>query len=383
MNPNKIVHLDKYISDYITNYKKSYEVDFKSKYTWKQSDKWNYEDGCVLTGAIELYHITKNEEYKRFVMNYIEEAITEEGVIKEYKEEDYNLDCVSPGRVLFFAYEQTKDEKYKKAIEQIMNQLRNHPRTKCGNFWHKKIYPNQIWLDGLYMGQPFYMMYETKFGNKLNYNDIMEQFKNVRKYIYDAEKELYYHAYDEDKVQIWADKETGLSPNFWLRSMGWYLMALIDTMDEISEEIFEQYKLLEGLFKEAIGGILKYQDKETKLFYQIIDRPDVKDNYLETSGTAMIAYAIMKACRMEALLAEKYQDIGKGMFEALLEHKLKEVDGKLALTDICSVAGLGPKDTRDGSIEYYLSEPIVNDEAKAVGVTMMAYAEYLRIGETK
>lgn len=370
-----------YINKYITNYKKSYELDYKSQFTKKQTDEWNYEDGCVLIGAWQLYEVTNDEQYRNFILNYVKQAINEDGTIKGFKENEYNLDFISTGRILFFAYEQTKQEKYKKATEVLMSQLNNQPRTKSGNFWHKNIYPNQVWLDGLYMAQPFYMTYDTKFGGKKHYNDIINQFKNVRKFLYDDKKGLYYHAYDEAKVQIWADKETGLSPNFWLRSMGWYLMALIDTMDAMSEEVFDQYKLLEGLFKEAIRGILAYQDEETKLFYQVIDRGDIKENYIETSGSAMIAYAILKGCYMEALSREKYGVIGEQIFNALIKEKLKEVNGKVCLTDCCSVAGLGPKDERDGSIEYYLSEPIVCDEPKAVGVLMMAYAQMLKLQE--
>lgn len=371
--------INQYINDYISDYKESYVTNFNSSFTHKQEDKWNYEDGCVLMGALQLYEATKEDHYKKFIINYLENAIADEGVIKGYEESLYNIDSVAPGKVLFFAYEQTGHEKYRKAIEALMNQLRNHPRTQCGNFWHKNIYPNQIWLDGLYMAQPFYMAYETKFNNKENYEDIIDQFKNVRKYIYNERKGLYYHAYDEARVQMWADKQTGLSPNFWIRSMGWYLMAIIDTIDEMSKEASEGYQYLVDLLNEAIDGILQYQDENTKMFYQVIDRADVPNNYLETSGTSMVAYAVMKGARLGVLETQKYGEIGKKIFESLIKEKLIEEDGVLTLTGICAVAGLGPKDTRDGSVEYYLSEPIVSNEQKAVGATMMAYAQYLML----
>ena len=371
--------INQYINDYISDYKESYVTNFNSSFTHKQEDKWNYEDGCVLMGALQLYEATKEDHYKKFIINYLDNAIADDGIIKGYEESLYNIDSVAPGKVLFFAYEQTGHEKYRKAIEALMNQLRNHPRTQCGNFWHKNIYPNQIWLDGLYMAQPFYMSYETKFNNKENYKDIIDQFKNVRKYIYNETKGLYYHAYDEARVQMWADKETGLSPNFWIRSMGWYLMAIIDTIDQMSKEASEGYQYLVDLLNEAIEGILQYQDEKTKMFYQVIDRADVPNNYLETSGTSMVAYAVMKGARLGALETQKYGKIGKEIFESLIKEKLIEEDGALALTGICAVAGLGPKDTRDGSVEYYLSEPIVSNEQKAVGATMMAYAQFLML----
>jgi unsaturated rhamnogalacturonyl hydrolase len=359
---------ERYVTSYLTDYQNA-------------KKDWNYEDGCVLMGAVMLYQATKNECYKDFVVNYMKNYINEDGSINHYDKEQYNIDSINTGKILFFLYNETKDEKYKIAIEILMDQLRTQPRTKSSNFWHKKIYPNQIWLDGLYMAQPFYMAYETQFNQKKNYKDIMEQFENVRKYLYNEDKKLYYHGYDEARVQPWADKVTGLSSNFWLRAIGWYLMALIDTMDEMSEEIFEQYKLLEHLFKEGIKGILQYQDKESKLFYQVIDKVDINNNYLETSGSAMVAYAIIKGCRLGALLKDKYQQIGEDIINSLIHNKLIEKNGILTLTDICSVAGLGPGNTRDGSTEYYLSEPIVSDESKGVGAFMMAYAQLLLLLE--
>lgn len=371
--------INQYINDYIADYKESYVTDFNSEFTNKQVDKWNYEDGCVLMGALQLYEATKEGRYKEFVLTYLDRAIAQDGTIKGYEEAMYNIDSVAPGKVLFFAYEETKQGRYRLAIEALMTQLRNHPRTKSGNFWHKNIYPNQIWLDGLYMAQPFYMAYETKFNDKENYMDIIDQFKNVRKYIYNPEKGLYYHAYDEAKVQMWADKETGLSPNFWIRSMGWYLMAIIDTIGEMSKESTAEYEYLSDLFQEAVDGILQYQDQDTKMFYQVIDRADVANNYLESSGTSMVAYAVMKGARLGVLEVKKYGEIGKEIFESLVEQRLIEENGALALTGICAVAGLGPNEARDGSVEYYLSEPIVSNEQKAVGATMMAYAQYLML----
>lgn len=358
------MRFEQYVTSYLNNYKNA-------------KTDWNYEDGCVLVGSIQLYQVTNNPFYKDFIIQYMKDFINEDGSINHFNKEQYNIDSINTGKVLFFLYEETKEEKYRKAIDVIMDQLKTHPRTKSNNFWHKNIYPNQIWLDGLYMAQPFYMAYETKYNNKENYNDIISQFSNVRKFLYNEEKMLYYHGYDEARIQPWADKETGLSKNFWLRAMGWYLMAIVDTMDEMSEEIFEHYKTLEGLFKEAITGILKYQDNESKLFYQIIDRSDVPNNYLETSGSAMVAYAILKGCRMGILQKEKYQSIGDEIVFSLLNNKLIEEDGILKLSDMCSVAGLGPGETRDGSVEYYLSEPIVCDDHKGTGAFMMAYAQML------
>lgn len=363
--------------DKVERFIKGYIDNFESA----KVNKWNYEDGCVLKGAIMMYEATKEEYYKEFVLNYLSKYINEDGTINFYNQEDYNIDNVSTGTVLFFAYEETGDEKYRIAIEHIMNQVRKHPRTESGNFWHKLIYPNQIWMDGLYMGQVFYMQYETKFGGKEHYNDIINQFKNVRKYLFNEEKGLYYHAFDSVKEQPWADKETGVSKNFWLRAIGWYLIALIDTMSVMEQPIYEYYRDLQTLFKETLSGVLKYQDQVTGLFYQVVDRADAEGNYLETSGSAMIAYAILKACRMKVLLAEKYEDNAMNILNTLTETKLEEVDNKLKLGGICGVAGLGGKENRDGSLEYYFSEPVVYDDHKGVGPFIMAYSEVCKLSK--
>ena len=355
---------ERYVTSYLTDYQNA-------------KTDWNYEDGCVLMGTVLLYKVTRNEFYKNFIVSYMKKFVNEDGSINHYEKEHYNIDSVNTGKILFFLYEETKEEKYRNAIEVLMNQLRSQPRTQSNNFWHKKIYPNQIWLDGLYMAQPFYMAYETQFNKKENYNDIINQFISVRKYLYNEDKKLYYHAFDEARIQPWANKETGLSPNFWLRAMGWYLMAFIDTMDVMSKEIFEQYKTLEQLFNEGIKGILLYQDKVSKLFYQVIDKADIDNNYLETSGSAMVAYAIIKGCRLGVLQKDKYQEIGEEIINSIIDNKLIEEDGILKLTGICSVAGLGPGNTRDGSIQYYLSEPVVCDDQKGSGALMMAYAQML------
>ena len=360
--------VENYIREYLTGYQ-------------NYKDYWNYEDGCVLIGARLLYEATGEKAYFAFIDTYLKHFVMDDGTIAHYQTGKFNIDSINSGKILFFMYEKTGEEKYRKAIEVVMDQLRNQPRCKCGSFFHKQLYPDQIWLDGLYMAQPFYMEYETKYDKKEQYNDIIKQFENVQKYLYDKEKGLCYHACDEAKVQFWANKETGCSPNFWLRSMGWYLMALVDTMDAMSIEIYEQYRKLQDIFKQVLKGILRYQDEKTGLFYQVIDRNDVEENYLETSGSAMVGYAIMKACRMGLLLKEKYEPIGTGIFESLVENKLQEKSGSYHLTDICEMAGLGPENRRerDGSVAYYLSERIVDDDPKGVGPFMMAYAQYLQL----
>ncbi|MBQ8200276.1 MAG: glycoside hydrolase family 88 protein [Clostridia bacterium] len=341
---------------------------------------WNYEDGCILKGCIDLYEATGDDTYRQFVLDYVSRYVAQDGSIPNYEMRQYNIDSINCGKALYFAFQETGEERYRTAIEFHMQRLREHPRCQCGSFWHKQLYPNQIWLDGLYMAQPFYMAYEMKFGGMEKVGDIVTQFRNVRKYLWDAEKGLNYHAYDEAREQFWADRETGCSANFWLRSTGWYLMALVDTIGLCTEQLYEHWRALVDIFRESLSGVLKHQ-AEDGLFYQVIDHPEAEGNYTETSGSAMIAYALLKGVRLGLIDPEKYLPIGKRVFEALAETKLKtEADGVTRLTDICWVAGLGPAKNpqRDGSVAYYLSEPKKSDDSKGVGPFIMAYSEYLK-----
>ncbi|MGM9972353.1 MAG: glycoside hydrolase family 105 protein [Anaeroplasmataceae bacterium] len=341
-----------------------------------KAPSWNYIDGCMTNSLLELYKLSGDKKIFDFVKSYIDYFVQEDGTINGYHLEKYSTDDMAESRVLFALYELTNEEKYKKAIENTYEQIKGQPRTNSGNFWHKKIYPNQIWLDGLYMAQPFYLLYETKFNSMKNYNDIIGQFKNVRKFMYDEKKHLYYHGYDESKKMFWADKKTGLSECFWLRAIGWYTVALVDCAEIINEQMYDEYRTLCSLFKEIIDGLLMYQDKETKMFYQVVDQGDREGNYVETSGSSMIAYSILKAVRMR-ILPERYLQIGLDIFNGICSKYLIEENGDLNLDGICLVAGLGPDDNRrrDGSYEYYISEPVVKNDAKGVGAFVMAYIE--------
>lgn len=341
---------------------------------------WNYIDGCMTSSLIELYKTTKDDKYIEFVKKFVDYYVFEDGSIRGYEPDKFSTDDVCESRILFDLYDLTHNEKYNKAIEKTYYQVLNQPRTKEGNFWHKKIYPHQIWLDGLYMMQPFSTRYQTIKGSK-DYSDIVNQFKNVRTLMFDEIKKLYYHGYDSSKSMFWADKETGLSKNFWLRSIGWFTVGLIDVYDYIDENYKEERNIIAKLFKETIDGILMYQDEESKMFYQLPDKKEVEGNYLETSGSSMIAYALLKGARLN-VLDKTYQIKGKEIFEGICNKYLSvNQDGDLNLGGICLVAGLGPENNlrRDGSVAYYLSEPIVENDAKGVGPLIMAYTEMIKL----
>lgn len=346
--------------------------------------KWNYIDGCMTNSLIELYKLTGDKKIYKFVKDYIDYFVQEDGTIKTYEPEKYSTDDIAEGRTLFSLYDLSGEEKYRKAIENIYQQIKSQPRTKEGNFWHKQIYPNQIWLDGLYMAQPFYLTYETRFNKMENYNDIIGQIKNVRKLMFDEKKKLYYHGYDSSKSIFWADPKTGLSKNFWLRAIGWYTVCLADCSEIINQQMYDEYRTITTILKEIIDSLLTYQDPKTKMFYQVVDKGGMEGNYVETSGSAMIAYSILKGVRM-GILPARYQQIGLDIFNGICENKLKDNNGDLDLEGICLVAGLGPDNNRrrDGSYEYYISEPVVANDAKGVGAFVMAYIEVLRYLKTQ
>ncbi len=359
-----------------------YFSDYLKKFNEMKPERWNYHLGCVLMGAEYLYQATGKKRYLDAILNFGKDYVDKDGVIKGFRAEEHNLDLMASGRILYFLYDYTEEERYLKGIHYIMEALKAQPRTGFGNFWHKEIYPGQVWLDGLYMVQPFYMEYEKRFNHKSNYQDTLNQFKNVKKYLYDQEKHLYYHGYDERRAMYWADKETGRSPSFWLRAMGWYVMALCDCY-EISDD-FEARVVLGTLLKEAMEGILPYADKDTGLFYQVVDHQDMAGNYLETSGSAMVAYAVLKGSRLGVLDREKYFAIGEHILAALEAEKIEARDGRFYLTGTCASGGLGLKDgipgqeERDGSPEYYLGEAVKDDNAHGVAACMMAYSEWLK-----
>jgi unsaturated rhamnogalacturonyl hydrolase len=345
---------------------------------YKENKCWCYEDGVMLLAAKRMYEVFNDQKYLNFIEDYLDFHINNNGDIYLYDETEYNIDNIQAGTVLFFAYEKLRKEKYLLAIEKLYNQLLNHPRTKKGNFWHKNRYPYQVWLDGLYMAQPFYAMYAKMINNKKIYNDIISQFENVRKYLFDEKRNLYVHAYDELKVMNWADKMDGKSPNVWLRSVGWLAMALVDTYEVLEDETHDAV-ILSNMLIELFDGILKYQDSETNMWYQVVDNPLLEDNYFETSGTAMLAYSLIKAYHL-GLVPSSYSRHGKSAYHGIINKYLKCDKGEIKLFGICKVAGLD-NERRNGSTSYYLSEPKVADDSKGVAPFIYAFCELL-LGES-
>ncbi len=339
---------------------------------------WNYIDGCMLTALLAMTEITGDDRYAAFVEQVADSFVQEDGSIDTFDPEKHVLDDYNEGRILFPMYSRTENEKYRKAAKMLYNSLLKQPRTEEGNFWHKSIYPNQVWLDGVYMALPFLAMYQDRFGDG-EIRDIMKQLRVVREKMRDPETGLYYHGYDASRKAFWADPATGLSRNFWLRSIGWYALALTDLIEIIPRGMEERDELAETL-RELMESLSAFADPETGMYWQVVNRPGDKGNYLETSGSAMIACAMLKGTRLGAL-EEKFRNQGKKTFEGIVNHHLKIRDGMIGLDNICLVAGLGPENNRrrDGSYEYYISEPVVSDDAKGAAPFVLCYTEIRRL----
>lgn len=343
-----------------------------------KSNKWNYIDGCMITGILELFEITGETRFLDFADRFLSGFVEEDGHIRTYDPEEYSLDNVNPAKNLFSLYDLTGKEKYRKATERVRSQLSTMPRTPEGNFWHKLIYPNQVWLDGIYMALPFYMEYEKRFDAQKDCPDICQQIANVEIRMRDPETGLYYHGYDASRKMYWADPDTGCSPNFWLRAEGWFILGLVDVLEIMKDLPMQAESVhLQHMLLDLAKALSKYQDP-SGLWYQLIALPELEGNYLETSGTALISAALLKAVRL-GFLPESFRAVGEKAFYGIVDHRLtKNADGTPCVTGICLVAGLGGEQHRDGSVAYYLSEPVVQNDAKGVGPLLLAYTEMLR-----
>jgi unsaturated rhamnogalacturonyl hydrolase len=334
--------------------------------------KWNYEQGVQLKAVEQMWYATGDAKYYNFIKSGMDYWLQPDGTIKGYEVEEYNIDHVTPGRALMTLYRVTNDEKYRKAIELLRSQLKTHPRTKEGGFWHKKIYPYQMWLDGLYMGQPFFTEYSVTFGED-NFEDIANQFVWMEKHARNPKTGLLYHGWDESKEQRWANKETGLSPHVWGRAMGWYAIALVDVLDSFPKNHPRRAELVAILNREA-EAIAKYQDKDG-LWWDIIDLAGKEKNYHESSASAMFVYALAKGVR-QGNLPEKYLNTANKGWTGIKKEFIKELpDGNLDWEGTVSVSGLGGKPYRDGSYDYYMSEKLRTNDAKGLGPAVMAAVE--------
>jgi unsaturated rhamnogalacturonyl hydrolase len=337
-------------------------------------EKWAYEQGVLLKGIEGAWYATADGRYFRYMQKGVDHFIADDGTIRTYRLEDYSLDNVMPGRVLLTLYKVTGQEKYRKAAALLREQLNAQPRTSDGGFWHKQIYPSQMWLDGLYMAEPFYAEYAETFHEDADFDDIARQFALMELHARDARTGLLYHGWDESRRERWADPKTGRSPNFWGRAVGWYAMALVDTLDYFPKEHPKRGELL-AILRRLAAAMEKYQEPQSGLWYQVLDRGREPGNYLESSASCMFVYALAKGVR-QGYLPASYLNVARKGYRGILSRFVETgADGQVSLKGTVSVAGLGGNPYRDGSFRYYVSEKVVTNDPKGVGALLLASRE--------
>ena len=354
----------------------SWQLDFQPKL------KWDYCHGLELQSMLDVYDRYGDSKFYDYALAYADTMVNADGTIKMYKLQDYSLDRINSGKFLFRIYEQTKDEKYKKALALMRSQLDTHPRNEDGGFWHKKIYPNQVWLDGVYMGAPFYAEYAYRNSEVNVYGDIINQFLMAARHTYDPKTDLFRHACDVSRKEKWSDPRTGQSLHSWGRAMGWYAMAFVDALDFIPQHEAGRDSML-VVFNHLANMVKRLQDNKTGLWYQVLDRSGDKGNYLESSCSAMFVYALFKGVR-KGYLDASFLSVAKKGYQGILKHFI-EVDkqGLVTITQACAVAGLGGKNYRSGDYEYYINEMIRPNDAKAVGPFILASLEWEYLQDIK
>ena len=339
-----------------------------------RTPRWTYEQGVVLLGITHVWKKTGDQKYFDYIRQTLDHYVADDGTIRTYRVEEYNLDNVLLGRMLLLLYRETKAEKYRKAADLVRSQLSKHPRTSEGGFWHKQIYPSQMWLDGLYMAEPFYAEYAAMFHEDAAFDDIAKQFILIERHTRDEKTGLLYHGWDESRKQRWSDPTTGRSPNFWGRAMGWYAMALVDTLDYFPKTHPKRAELI-AILKRLATAVAKYQDEKAGLWYQVVDKAGARGNYFESSAAAMFVYALAKGAHMKYLPAPSLR-VAEKAYRAMLSQFIEtKPDGLVDYKGTVSVAGLGGNPYRDGSYEYYLSEKVVTNDQKGYGSFIMAAAE--------
>jgi unsaturated rhamnogalacturonyl hydrolase len=336
--------------------------------------QWHYKDGLLFKGIYHLWRQTEDSHYWQSLAAYVNRYVNASGAIETFSPQEYSIDQINPGKLLFPLYQATGQERYRKAIWLLREQLRRHPRTHEGGFWHKQIYPFQMWLDGIYMGTPFYAEFAATFDEPAAFDDIAFQIIAIEKHTRDARTGLLYHAWDESRQQHWANPLTGCSPHFWSRAIGWFVMAIVDVLDHFPKEHTARQEFLD-ILERTLKAVARVQDEATGLWWQVLDQGDRPGNYLEASGTCMVVYAIAKGVR-NGYLDRSWLPIAARGFEGLLNHLVTIDDkGQIDLHGICSSAGLGGNPYRDGSFEYYVSEPIATNDLHGVGAFILAAVE--------
>ena len=350
--------------------------------------KWNYTTGLELKAFLDCSYMDELLPVREYVRDWYEAIIDSTGAIGGgYKEANYSLDHICPGWTLLKLVKSYPEEKYFKAIEQLYRQLQAQPRNAEGGFWHKQIYPDQMWLDGLYMAMPFYAEYTRDYVadslRSAHYEDIVHQFSLAYEHCYDPANGLLRHAWDASHRMFWCDPQTGQSAHAWGRALGWYCMALVEVIDILNQDSRFEDKTLPSILSSVFASLLKVADSETGLWYQVLDCPGREGNYLEATCNAMFAYAMLKGVRL-GVLDGVDEKMACQTYEQMVKTFVTVDDaGVVDLNECCAVAGLGGKQMRSGKYDYYVNETIVKNDPKGMGPLIWAMHEYEQYHENK
>ncbi|MBN2677834.1 MAG: glycoside hydrolase family 88 protein [Anaerolineaceae bacterium] len=339
-----------------------------------ESAQWHYEHGLVVKAIMEAGICFQHNDFLNFAKAWVDHFIKPDGSIATYRKDEFNLDLINPGKTLFYFYTDTGEVRFQKALAILRSQLQQQPRTLTNGFWHKKIYPYQMWLDGIYMAGPFLAEYASVFSQPQDFDEIAHQILLIEAHTRDDKTGLLYHAWDEKHAQPWANPENGHSPHFWGRALGWFEMALIDILDFFPPEHPQYARLLE-IFVNVSKALLNYQDMQTGMWYQIVDLGGRQGNYLESSVTCMLSYAFAKGVRKD-LLPSEFLSSARHAYRGILEHQISvDAHGSVSLENTCGSAGLGGEPYRDGSFDYYVGEKLIPNDFKGVGPFILAALE--------
>lgn len=347
-----------------------------------RTPRWGYTHGLVVKSMLEEWKHTGDSTYYDYAKIYADSLIDADGRILTMKYLSFNIDNVNAGKILFDFYARTGDERYKIAMDTLRKQMQEQPRTSEGGFWHKLRYPHQMWLDGIFMASPYLAQYGATFGEPTLQDEAVKQILLIARKTHDPATGLYYHGWDESREQKWANPETGCSPNFWSRSIGWYGAAIVDVLDYLPEETAGRDSVLQ-ILQGLAQAMVKYQDPQSGTWYQVTDQGARKGNYLESSATALFVYTLAKAINRGYIGNEYIAPVQKAFDGMVREFTRLEEDGTYTLTNCCAVAGLGGNSGkyRDGSFEYYIGEPVIENDPKSVGAFILAAIEYERMKE--
>jgi len=339
-------------------------------------DRWDYKWGVVAKAMLDV-GADGDRRYFDYVRRSVDHFVGTDGSITTYEREAFSLDFINPGKVLFALTRETADARYRAALDVLRDQLRAQPRTRSGSFWHKGIYPDQMWLDGVYMASPFLAEYAAAFGEPAAFEDVVSQITLAFDHTRDQRTGLLYHAVDESRTQAWADAATGRSRSFWARAIGWYAMALVDVLDFLKDEA--QRKVVTSILGETLEAIVRVQDR-TGLWWQVMDQGERAGNYLEQSASCMFAYALAKGAR-QGHLPTQHRAAALHAYDAIVARFVRaNAEGQVDVGGCCVGTGLGATPDRDGSFEYYANRPVATNDHHGVGAFLLASVEIERAG---